>query len=123
MPPHQCYQQLGFKDNNSNQNNEYACFKEILSSQQSMIISMHEKMEFILPKMENELYKIENKNNQLFEKTCYQEIEIRKLKQKNYQFQKYIESMNHEIISKIKVIDDELQALVLSIDLIKSKSK
>ena len=91
-------------------NNEFD-IKKILTNQQLLIIDMQEKMDFIIPKIENELITIIQENRKLTEKSLSQEIEIRKIKQKNYQTQKYAESNYSMITSKLKDIEFELQRL------------
>lgn len=93
--------------------------RTILSNQQSIILDMQEKMEFIIPKMENEMIRFHTLNKLLLEKSAAQEMEIRKLKQKNYQTQKYAESNRNELLSKISIIETELQNLDSAYEVLK----
>ena len=125
------FAQYGF-DNNLNENllqknNEIICpsLKVIINNQQSLILDLQEKMEFVLPKMENEIVRLSGLNQILSEKCSLQEIEIRKIKQKNYQAYKFAEGNNCEILRKIMTLEHEMQRIdnlfeVLKFQLIKN---
>tara|TARA_B110000027_G_C16019132_1_gene255528 strand:- start:230 stop:682 length:453 start_codon:yes stop_codon:yes gene_type:complete len=94
-------------------------FSTILSNQQSIILDMQEKMEFIIPKMENEMIRFENQNKLLLEKSAAQDLEIRKLRQKIYQTQKYSEGSRNELLSKLAIVENEIQQLDSAYELLK----
>ena len=96
-------------------------YKNILSNQQYMIIEMQEKMDFILPKIEEALFNLKQQNRILTEKSKIQETEIRKLRQKNYQTYKYAESTHSFLLIKIKEIENELQQLDSAYDVLKTQ--
>lgn len=93
--------------------------RTILTNQQSLIIEMQEKMDFIIPKLENEMIAIKQENKALVEKSIAQEMEIRKIKQKNYQTHKYAESNHAMIMSKLRDIEIELQRLDSAYEVLK----
>tara|TARA_R110002073_G_scaffold119968_1_gene261644 strand:- start:1343 stop:1795 length:453 start_codon:yes stop_codon:yes gene_type:complete len=94
-------------------------FSTILTNQQSIILDMQEKMEFIIPKMENEMIRFENQNKLLLEKSAAQDLEIRKLRQKIYQTQKYSEGSRNELLSKLAIVENEIQQLDSAYELLK----
>lgn len=93
--------------------------RTILTNQQSLIIEMQEKMDFVIPKLENEMILIKQENKALVEKSIAQEMEIRKIKQKNYQTHKYAESNHAMIMSKLRDIEIELQRLDSAYEVLK----
>ena len=94
-------------------------FSTILTNRQSIILDMQEKMEFIIPKMENEMIRFENQNKLLLEKSAAQDLEIRKLRQKIYQTQKYSEGSRNELLSKLAIVENEIQQLDSAYELLK----
>lgn len=93
--------------------------RTIPTNQQALIIEMQEKMDFIIPKLENEIIVIKQENKALAEKTIAQEMEIRKIKQKNYQTHKYAESNHAMIMGKLRDIEIELQRLDSAYEILK----
>ena len=102
--------------------NEFS-FSTILTNQQSIILDMQEKMEFIIPKMENEMIRFEKQNKLLLEKSATQEMEIRRLRQKIYQTQKYSEGNRNELLSKLAIIETEIQQLDSAYELLKMQTE
>ena len=80
---------------------------------------MQEKMDFIIPKLQNEMITIKEANKALVEKSIAQEMEIRKIKQKNYQTHKYAESNHAMIVCKLRDIEFELQRLDSAYEVLK----
>ena len=95
--------------------------RTILTNQQALIIEMQQKMDFIFPKMENELIAINEKNKSLVEQSIAHELEIRKIKQKIYQTHKYAESIQSMIASKLIYIEFELERLDSDYDVLKNQ--